>query len=180
MSRSDCVYSSQSFSFVCVHVCAYTDVFTTSQAQYTFIHDALEELITCGETAFNVQDMVTRVNRLNSVVAGKGVTGFKEQFDVCVPYVTMCRLFIHCSCCNKLVGSGLRGTVLMLSLNTMSLRTVTTHVSHVSVVVPTSTYITCSSHRQHQSGADESHSPTWFRLHQRLICGCESLFLFVQ
>ncbi|XP_065904655.1 receptor-type tyrosine-protein phosphatase alpha-like isoform X2 [Dysidea avara] len=82
MSRSDCVYSSQSLCFVCVHVRAYTDVFTTPQTQYTFIHNALEELITCGETAFNVQDMVTRVNRLNSVVAGKGMTGFKEQFDL--------------------------------------------------------------------------------------------------
>ena len=69
---------------MCVHVRAYTDVFTTPQTQYTFIHDALEELITCGETAFNVQDMVTRVNRLNSVVAGKGMTGFKEQLDLCI------------------------------------------------------------------------------------------------
>ena len=68
---------------VCV-VCALYVQYYHTRAQYTFIHDALEELITCRETAFNAQDMITRVNKLNSVVAGKGVTGFKEQFDVCI------------------------------------------------------------------------------------------------
>jgi len=52
------------------------------QAQYTFIHNALEELIMCRETTFKSQDIITGVNKLNSVVAGKGVTGFKEQFEV--------------------------------------------------------------------------------------------------
>ena len=32
------------------------------KAQYTFIHDALEELITCGDTSFNVQSMHVKSN----------------------------------------------------------------------------------------------------------------------
>lgn len=46
------------------------------------MHDALEELITCGDTSFNVQDMISRMGKLSSVIPGKEITGFYEQFDV--------------------------------------------------------------------------------------------------
>ena len=52
------------------------------------MHDALEELITCGDTSFNAQDMISRVARLSDVIPGKEVTGFEEQFNVCMAIVT--------------------------------------------------------------------------------------------
>ena len=51
------------------------------QAQYIFIHDALE-LITCGETDILAAGLRVKVNRLRKVVPGKGITGFAEQFQV--------------------------------------------------------------------------------------------------
>ena len=54
------------------------------QAQYTFIHDALEELITCGDTSFNVQSMRVKVNRMGKVNPETELTGFQEQFQVCM------------------------------------------------------------------------------------------------
>ena len=52
------------------------------QAQYIFIHDALDELITCGETDISAAGLRVKVNRLRKVVPGKGITGFAEQFQV--------------------------------------------------------------------------------------------------
>ena len=49
-----------------------------------FIHDALDELILCGETAFNVQNLRVKITRMAKVIPGKSVTGFQEQFKVCV------------------------------------------------------------------------------------------------
>ena len=46
-----------------------------SQIQYIFVHDALEEYITCGDTSVLVANMKITINRL-----GKG--GFSEQFKV--------------------------------------------------------------------------------------------------
>ena len=53
------------------------------------MHDALEELITCGDTSFNAQDMILRVARLGDVVPGKEITGFEEQFNV--------RMYVYCT-----------------------------------------------------------------------------------
>ena len=69
----------------CVHVRVHANVLFSSihlQAQYTFVHDALEELITCGDTSFSVQNMTSRMTELSSVIPGKEITGFKEQFEV--------------------------------------------------------------------------------------------------
>jgi len=54
----------------------------TVQAQYVFIHDALEELITCGDTSFNVQNMRVKVNRMSKVNPETGITGYQKQFQV--------------------------------------------------------------------------------------------------
>ena len=50
------------------------------------MHDALEELITCGDTSFtfSVQDTISRMGKLNDVIPGKEITGFDEQFEVSV------------------------------------------------------------------------------------------------
>ena len=58
-----------------------------------FIHDALEELITCGDTSFNVQSMRVKVNQMAKVNPETGITGFQEQFEVFI-----CALMIH-ECC---------------------------------------------------------------------------------
>ena len=52
------------------------------QPQYIFIHDALDELITCGETDISAAGLRVKVNRLKKTIPGKGITGFAEQFQV--------------------------------------------------------------------------------------------------
>ena len=58
------------------------------QLQYIFIHDALDELITCGETDIPPTGLMVKVNRLRKIVPGKGITGFAEQFQVDINYST--------------------------------------------------------------------------------------------
>lgn len=57
-----------------------------TQAQYVFIHDALDELILCGETAFTVQNVRVKMNRMSRTISDKGITGYQEQFNVCTLY----------------------------------------------------------------------------------------------
>jgi len=52
------------------------------QAQYVFIHDALEELITCGDTSFSVQNMRVKVNKMSKVNPETEITGYQKQFQV--------------------------------------------------------------------------------------------------
>ena len=52
------------------------------QPQYIFAHDALDELITCGETDIPAAGLKVKVNRLRKTIPGKGITGFTEQFQV--------------------------------------------------------------------------------------------------
>ena len=52
------------------------------QAQYVFIHDALNELITCGQTDVVASALRTKVNFLSKIIPAKGITGFQNQFQV--------------------------------------------------------------------------------------------------
>ena len=54
------------------------------QPQYVFIHDALCELITCGETDIAAPALKVKIQRLSKVLPGKGISGFQEQFRVSV------------------------------------------------------------------------------------------------
>ena len=54
------------------------------QAQYIFVHDALDEIINCGETAFNAQNMGLKMKRLLKISPQTNKTGFHEQFEVCI------------------------------------------------------------------------------------------------
>ena len=54
------------------------------QPQYIFIHDALDELISCGETDIPATGLMVKVNRLRKTIPGKGITGFAEQFQVII------------------------------------------------------------------------------------------------
>ena len=55
----------------------------TKQAQYVFIHDALNEFITCGDTEIKASSLRAKVNYLSKVTPSKGITGFNHQFQVC-------------------------------------------------------------------------------------------------
>ena len=50
--------------------------------QYVFIHDALEELITCGETDISAGNLRVKVNKLRKIVPGKTISRFEDQFKV--------------------------------------------------------------------------------------------------
>ena len=51
-----------------------------NQAQYAFIHDALDEFITCGETAISVTNIRITLAKLSKQEDTK--TGFEEQYEV--------------------------------------------------------------------------------------------------
>ena len=53
---------------------------TLMQAQYNFIHDALNELILCGDTEITAANMRIAINRLNRTKDGE--TGYSKQFNV--------------------------------------------------------------------------------------------------
>ena len=50
------------------------------QSQYKYIHDALTEYITCGDTSFPLMDARKLVKELSESLDGK--TGFEKQFEV--------------------------------------------------------------------------------------------------
>ena len=47
-----------------------------------FIHDALDELITCGDTDITVQALKSKIDQMHKIIPGKGVSGFDSQFQV--------------------------------------------------------------------------------------------------
>ena len=47
-----------------------------------FIHDALNELLTCGETEIAAANMRIAIGRLSKPVNTKGMTGYSKQFQV--------------------------------------------------------------------------------------------------
>ena len=47
-----------------------------------FLHDALDELTTCGDTAIIGSNLRARVNKMHKLIPGKNITGFHEQFEV--------------------------------------------------------------------------------------------------
>jgi hypothetical protein len=53
-----------------------------SQAQYIFIHTALDELNTCGDTEIAAANIRIAIGRLSRRVQPGGVTGFSAQFQV--------------------------------------------------------------------------------------------------
>ena len=57
-------------------------ILSNSQPQYIFIHDALDELIICGDTSFDVQNLRVKINRMSKIIPGKAINAFQEQFEV--------------------------------------------------------------------------------------------------
>ena len=52
------------------------------QTQYIFIHNALDELITCGETEIAAANIRIVIGKNSRTVEGKNITGFQKQFEV--------------------------------------------------------------------------------------------------
>ena len=52
------------------------------QAQYVFVHDALCEVIQCGDTEIPASKLCSTVETMAQSLPGKVVTGFEEQFQV--------------------------------------------------------------------------------------------------
>ena len=54
-----------------------------------FIHDALSELVVCGETDLLAANIRININHMKECSTGEAVTGFQKQFQVtmeCVVY----------------------------------------------------------------------------------------------
>ena len=47
-----------------------------------FIHDAMEELITCADTSVEAPCLRDKINELNAVNPATRNTGFEDQFEV--------------------------------------------------------------------------------------------------
>ena len=52
------------------------------QPQYIFVHDTLDELITCKETSIRAANLMVQIDQFNKTVPDKDITGFAEQFQV--------------------------------------------------------------------------------------------------
>ena len=52
------------------------------QAQYVFVHDALCEVIQCGDTEIPAARLGSAVETMSHTVPGDTSTGFQQQFEV--------------------------------------------------------------------------------------------------
>ncbi len=54
------------------------------QTQYVFIHNALDKLVTCGDTEIAAVNMRITIGKLSRTVEGReNISGFQKQFEVC-------------------------------------------------------------------------------------------------
>ena len=47
-----------------------------------FVHDALSELVLCGETDMIAADIRKGINKLKRTISGDTITGFQKEFQV--------------------------------------------------------------------------------------------------
>ena len=67
------------------------DVYSTTsltlwptQDQYVFIHDAVLESLTCGDTQILASELSSAIKKLKEKNKETGRTGFETQFHVCI------------------------------------------------------------------------------------------------
>ncbi len=49
-----------------------------------FIHDSMDELVTCGDTEIAAVNMRITIGKLSRTVEGReNISGFQKQFEVC-------------------------------------------------------------------------------------------------
>ena len=65
--------------FTCIHTFA---TLLILQDQYVFIHDALCDYITCGDTSVPAHELKAAIATFMRVNKNTKMTGFQEQFDV--------------------------------------------------------------------------------------------------
>ena len=53
-----------------------------SQDQYIFIHDAILESVTCGDTQISAGDLRRQMQKLSQTAQGQKCTGFQYQFQI--------------------------------------------------------------------------------------------------
>ncbi|XP_064386419.1 uncharacterized protein LOC135334961 isoform X2 [Halichondria panicea] len=53
-----------------------------TQDQYVFIHDAILESVTCGDTQISAADLRRQIQKMSSVAPGKAITDFQYQFQI--------------------------------------------------------------------------------------------------
>lgn len=53
-----------------------------TEEQYIFIHDALLEAVTCGETEVPVRNLPVHIQQLSQMDAGTTITGMEQEFKV--------------------------------------------------------------------------------------------------
>ena len=53
-----------------------------TEEQYIFIHDALLEAVTCGETEVSVRNLPMHIQQLSQMDVGTTVTGMELEFKV--------------------------------------------------------------------------------------------------
>lgn len=59
-----------------------TNLLLVSQAQYIFIHDALMEYVTCGDTEFVVRELPEKLRILNTIDPDSGDSLLVAEFKV--------------------------------------------------------------------------------------------------
>ena len=93
------------------------------QEQYMFIHDAILESITCGNTQINVMNLQKVVNKLKQRDQTTSLTGFEQQLKV-MEYnllITVERSVVRpviccyvCICINEMAGKTLLHCILII------------------------------------------------------------------
>ena len=73
------------------------------QTQYVFIHDALNELIACGDTEISATNLRITTGRLGRKVTPAELTGFQNQFEVYIKshvkyFTTIAKIDVYVFC----------------------------------------------------------------------------------
>ena len=66
-----------------------------TQDQYVFIHDAVLESLTCGNTQIPASGLAGAIEKLKQKDSETGRTGFETQFHVCVSCLCIAVFIIH-------------------------------------------------------------------------------------
>lgn len=65
-----------------------------TEDQYIFIHDALLEAVTCGNTEVPARNLYAYIQKLTQIESGENVTGMELEFKVSLPYVLVFKCFM--------------------------------------------------------------------------------------
>ncbi len=73
-------------------------VYIFLQTQYVFIHNALDELVTCGDTEIAAVNMRITISKFSRTVKGsENISGFQKLFEVCIKRLSQYEVHEWCS-----------------------------------------------------------------------------------